>query len=280
MEPQGQQPIKRDETATSSTPSLEPTTTSTAPTSTASPVSTPVTAPAATPAPVTVTQPASVTQGAASNNTALYVVIAVLGTLLVAVLLFFLLGSGKKDTDSSQTVAPTTSTPEKATTTDNQSAEPAAPAASAGDITLGKTIVDDVMGYTITAESMSIDKYKIPEKYQSAQAGKSVVAVTYKITDNNKYGRNGKNVYLSVRSSDGLTNSDVSSLYADQLKANGTNSLSDATESNDTVTGTQIYHIKSATTDKLTLTYKRFAANIIGGGGGTIPAQEFTVELR
>ena len=207
-----------------------------------------------------------------SSKRTLYIILAVLGTLLLAGLLFLALGGGKDEETETPTKrdTPAAVAPEKKEQSTTSSAE---------EIPLGKTISDPQMGYTIEAVSMSIGKVAIPEKFASAQSGKTAVAVTFKITDSGKFAGSGKNLLLRLVDSSNTSVSNSTSISKAEIASAGYKPLTEATETNNVVEGTHVYWVDSDNVAKLTLNYKRMAASVVGSTE-TIPAKEFTVELR
>ncbi len=215
-----------------------------------------------TPAPV-------VAETAPKNNKILAIAIAsIVALALLAAAAFALLNSANEPSETPAQEAPVTTTEESVET----------PTASPEEITLNKSIVDDELGYTITAETMSIDKFQIPAKYADANSDRTVVAVTYKNTDSNKFAGSANNVVLRLIDSTGKEVTATSLSDAD-LTAAGLTPLSEAKEANDTVQGTLVYWVNKDSTEKLTLKYKRPTSKVIGSDQ-TIPAKEFTVDLR
>lgn len=141
-----------------------------------------------------------------------------------------------------------------------------------------KTIVDPEMGYTITAKSMAIGDFAVKGSSSFAE-GKTTVAVEFINKDSNKYSGSAKNVMLSLLNSESITCMDQTTQYKAEMTAKGMVALTDAKEQADTVTGWNVYACESESINQLTLKYKRFAANVIGGKQ-TIPAKDFTIQLR
>jgi hypothetical protein len=178
---------------------------------------------------------------------------------------------GKKDTPVVKATTPKAAT--KATT------PTVAAKTDAQTIPLdNKVIVDDEMGYTIRATSLTIGKFSIPERYKANNSDKTVVTVHFKNSDTNKFSGSAKNLVLSLITSDSEKITETSLNDAD-ITAAGLNRLTNAKEVNDTVEGEEVYWVPTAQLSKLTLRYKRLAAGVIGSDK-TIPAKEFDIVLR
>ena len=239
------------------------------------------------PSPVGGAQFSSSAPKAKSNNTKIIIVAVVIGGLLVVGAIGFAVMSAtsqmRKKSEAVLLESKKKYSEEPTKNSDNKEVSDPAVAALSGPGLVklsNKTIVDPEMGYTLTAKTLDTKSFSIPAKFASAQSGKTAVAVEYELKDTNKYYGSAKNTILTLVTADGTNIAPTTSLYEDQLVAKGLTSIDKAKETNDTVSGWDIYHVPTNKIDKLTLRYKRLAASVLGNDKTTIPTKVFEIPLQ
>lgn len=226
--------------------------------------------------------PSQVTSGSGKKNSKLVLILSIVAAVLLlgvgaAFAVQHFLGESDGQ-DSEQTV-------ESTAPIDDSEGEGVDPVDEAGDLpksetVINKTITDDELGFSINATSIVVNPFAIPERFASANSGKTVVLIETTIRSEGKY--TGSPSATSLRLIDASGRVVVSTtIVEDQMKDAGyTPAPFSGPTAGESTTGYTAYLVETDQVSDLTLQYNRLAATVIGSGGETIPAKTFEVKLN